>query len=450
MIKNLRTLTVATIAIFALGACEESQFPVATGKGNLRGINAIITAPDVRFRIEESTNANGVSSLSFKDTHNFRYDNLSYNVNFETRLAEFETDTRIATVNVDVVANTTYILALTGSIASPTVLQLEFDERQWSGSETVFEGRALNLATTLGELDVYFAAPGTVPVLGEAVASIGYGEISAGFEPAAGDYEITITTKDDPNDVLYRSPTITQGPATSVIYSVFDPDPSITGPVSVRVMGATGAGAELPDPAFPPGLRVMHAALGTGNTDVYIDDDFTAPFVADIAFGEVTSYVDFDTGATPVTLTPAGDTGVLLLEDTLTLFAGTLATMYLVGEPAELDIVALQSNPRSIETAGRLRIVNLAANSELFDIYIHGADELITDIVPSFADVPFRANTGYLSRDADSYEITITQANETDVVAGPFTLDLSLGDVVELAILDTADPNLFEIVEYGN
>lgn len=450
MSKTFRTLTVATAALFALAACEESQFPEATGKGNLRGINAIITAPDVRFRVEESQLPSGVSSLAFKDTHTFIYDDLSYNLHFETQLGEFQTDTRIATTHVDVVANTTYILALTGSIASPTVLQLEFPSRQWTGTETVFEGRILNLATTLGELDVYFAAPGTVPVLGDAVASIGFGEVSAGFEPTAGDYVVTITTKDDPNDILYQSQSITQGPATSIIFSVFDPDPSITGNVSVRVMGATGSGAELADISSPPELRVAHAAFGTGSADVYLNDDFTTPFVANIAFGEVSSYLDFSTDVTPVTITPAGDPGVLLLEDTLAMLGGTFATMFLVGEPAELDVIAVQNNPRPLETAGRIRVVNLAANSEVFDVYVHGAGELLTDVIPSFVDFPFRANTGYFSRDADSYQISVTPANETVVVAGPLALDLALGDVVELAILDTADPNLFELVQYGN
>lgn len=450
MLKKFRTLAVATLAIFAITACQESQFPVATGKGNLRGVNAIITAPDVRFRIEESRLPSGVASLAFKDSQSLRFDNLSYNVNFETRLAGFETDTRIATTHVDVIANTTYIFALTGSIAAPTILEMEFPARQWSGTESVFEGRALNLATTLGELDVYFAAPGTAPVLGDAVASVGFGAISAGFEPTAGNYEITITTKDNPANILYRSPPITQGPATSVIYGVFDPDPSITGNLSVRVMGASGTGTEVPDANSPPQLRVMHAAFGTGNADVYLNDDFTTPFVSNIAFGEVSSYLDFGTASTPVTFTPAGDTGTLLLEDAVSIFPGTVDTVFFLGAPAGLDIIALQDNPRPIETTGRFRFINLAANSGPLDIYIHGDGELLTDLFPFFFSVPFRATTGYFGRDAGSYQVSVTKTGDKDVVAGPFSLDLALGDVVELAIVDTVDPNLFDVVIYSN
>ncbi|MEQ9563905.1 MAG: DUF4397 domain-containing protein [Woeseiaceae bacterium] len=451
MLKKFRTQAFATVALsglLAISGCEESQFPEATGKGSLRGINAIISAPEVRYMIEESTSSR--VPLGFKDTTTFRFDDLSYAVNFDVQLAGDVTLTRIATASVDVVANTAYVFALTGTLASPVVLQLEYPERQWTGNETVFEGRALHLSTTAGELDVYYAAPGTAPVLGNARASIGFGEISPAFEPTAGDYELILTTHDDPTDVRYRSRTITQGAATSVIYSVFDPDPSITGNLSVRVMATTGGGAELADNDSPPEIRVMHAAFGTGNTDVYVDDDFTATFVSDLAFGEVSPYLGFTADDTPMTFTPTGDPGVLLLEDSLTVFPGTLDTVFLVGDPAELDIIAIQNNPRPIETTGRVRLVNLADNSDLFDVYIHGASDLLPDIFPSFISLPFRSTTGYLNRDDDSYVITITEAGEKVAVAPPLSLDLALGDVVDLAILDTADPNVFDLVIYGN
>jgi hypothetical protein len=451
MLKNFRTQAIATIVLsglFAISGCEESQFPEATGKGSLRGINAIITAPDVRYMIEESTTSR--VPLGFKDTTTFRFDNLSYAVNFDAQLAGDIELTRIATVSVDVVANTAYIFALTGAFASPTVLQLEYPERQWTGNETVFEGRALHLSTTAGELDVYFAARGTAPVLGNARASIGFGEISPPFEPTAGDYELILTAHDDPNDIRYRSRTITQSAATSVIYSVFDPDPSITGNLSVRVMATSGGGAELSDADSPPEIRVMHAAFGTGNTDLYIDDDFTAPFLSDLAFGEVSPYLAFTTDETPMTFTPTGDPGVLLLEDSLIVFPGTVDTVFLVGTPAEPDIIAIQDNPRPIETTGRIRLVNLADNSDLFDVYIHGAGDLLPDVIPSFVNLPFRSTTSYLNRNADSYEITITEAGEKVAIAPPLSLDLALGDVIDLAILDTADPNVFDLVIYGN
>jgi hypothetical protein len=214
-------------------------------------------------------------------------------------------------------------------------------------------------------------------------------------------------------------------------------------------MGSSG-GAEMADADSPPEIRVMHAAFGTGNTDVFIDHDFASPFLSNLAFGEISSYLDFGTDVTPMTFTPTGDPGVLLLEDSLTVFPGTVDTVFLVGLPAALDIIAVQDNPRPIETVGRLRIINLADNSDLVDIYIHGASELLSDIFPRFINLPFGSTTGYEDRDADSYVITITKAGEKVAIAPPLSLDLALGDVIDFAILDTADPNVFDLVIYGN
>jgi hypothetical protein len=99
---------------------------------------------------------------------------------------------------------------------------------------------------------------------------------------------------------------------------------------------------------------------------------------------------------------------------------------------------------------GSIRLVNLADNSDLFDVYIHGAGDLLPDVIPSFVNLPFRSTTSYLNRNADSYEITITEAGEKVAIAPPLSLDLALGDVIDLAILDTADPNVFDLVIYGN
>ncbi|MGH8223904.1 MAG: hypothetical protein ACREQZ_13120, partial [Woeseiaceae bacterium] len=58
-------LLVATVTLLALSACTESQRPVATGKGTLRAIHAIITAPEITFRIEEQQPPTAI--IGYKD-----------------------------------------------------------------------------------------------------------------------------------------------------------------------------------------------------------------------------------------------------------------------------------------------------------------------------------------------------------------------------------------------
>jgi hypothetical protein len=441
-----RNVSIALLAVLGLGACAESDRPEATGKGSLRGINAIATSPEVRFMIEERTQG----LLDYKSAIAVRFDDLSYNVNFDAFLAGDTDVTRIASLPVDVVANTEYLFMLTGSMTAPVVQTLEYPQRQWSGSETVFEARALHIASTVSDVDVYYATPGTAPVLGAARASLAYGEISAPFEVAAGDYELILTARDDPADILYRSRTLSQAGANSVLYGVFDPDPSITGDISVRVMGTGGQSVELADDNAPPTLRLMHAAFASPNIDLYANDDFTTALVSNLAFGELSADFDFELGSIPLTVTPAGDTGVELVDTTLSLIAGSRNSVFLVGEPAEPAIIAFPDNHRPIETTGRLRLIHLAANVAAVDLYVYEPTEDINDVFPRFFSVPSRASTGYANVGEGSYLVAIALPGEKDIIAGPLPLDLALGDVVEFAMRDTVDPNLFELLVYDN
>ena len=83
MYSRIRQLSalVATLAIAgAMGGCGESSQPVATGKGQIRGINAIVTAAEVGFLIEERN----LGGVNFKGATGFStFDDLTYNFNFD-------------------------------------------------------------------------------------------------------------------------------------------------------------------------------------------------------------------------------------------------------------------------------------------------------------------------------------------------------------------------------
>ena len=79
MIRRLITLVVTTIVVTAASGCAESSRQAATGEGNIRGINSIVTSPDVTFLIEERS----LGTVAFKQTSGFiAYDDLSYLFNF--------------------------------------------------------------------------------------------------------------------------------------------------------------------------------------------------------------------------------------------------------------------------------------------------------------------------------------------------------------------------------
>jgi hypothetical protein len=154
MSYNLRRIfgliSIIVIAIFANG-CAETTRPLATGTGSIRGIAAIVDAPDSLFMIEERR----VGPTPYKGVAGFNiYDDLSYNFNFDFFLPGDIDRTRLTTQFIDVVADMEYTVVLTGSIDNPTTILWEDAQREWDDAETVFEPVFAHISPALGDVDV--------------------------------------------------------------------------------------------------------------------------------------------------------------------------------------------------------------------------------------------------------------------------------------------------------
>ena len=164
-------LLILTIALSS--GCSESSREVASGKGDVRGINSIVDAPELFFLIEERT----LAAVAFKQATSLSpWDNLSYNFNFDLIRPGIVDPDRVATEFIDVITDTEYTLILTGTIDNPSIIRWEDPKREWTETETIWEAIFTHLSPALAEVDVYFAAPGTVPFLGGAVGSLVNGE----------------------------------------------------------------------------------------------------------------------------------------------------------------------------------------------------------------------------------------------------------------------------------
>ena len=113
----LLTLTLALAA-----GCVESSRQDATGKAAIRGVNAIVTAPDVSFKIEERT----LQTLTYGAvSERQRYDDLSYQFNFDATIPGRSAPLRLASRSLDVVRDTDYLFALTGTVDNPAIVLWE-------------------------------------------------------------------------------------------------------------------------------------------------------------------------------------------------------------------------------------------------------------------------------------------------------------------------------------
>ncbi len=448
MIRRLFALVATLAVVTAASGCVESTRAVATGKGNIRGINAIVTAPEIGFLIEERS----LGNVSFKGSSGFSpFDDLTYNFNFDLLLPGDLRATRLATEFIDVLADHEYTVVLTGTIANPSSFFWEDPVREWADTETVFEVIFAHLAPSIAELDIYFATPGTLPVLGQSVGSLTSGNRLQGLDFEEAQYELILTPKDDPATILYQSVQVGAIAQTQVTIAVFDADPSVPGNVAVNFISGGGASSVLADVNFPPQVRTLHAAFATANFDGYFDSDFSNLIYADIAFQELSPYADVPAVTTLLTLTPVGNSGATIHEDNVIVSAGSRRTTVLAGVPGGLLYFVLLDDARPLETFPVIRILNVSFSTEFLDIYLlEPGTPIDDDAIAQIRGLPTLFDTGFANSTEGLLELTITLFDDKTPIATPVILDLSNGDIFDIVIVDTVNPGTVEMVVFDN
>ena len=442
MKPSLRQVAGILLAVLAVSACTESSRPVPTGKGSIRGINAIVESPEVNFLIEERS----LSSLDYKQgTGFFDYDNLEYTFNFDSFPFSDQAARRLASMSIDVIADTTYTLVLTGTLSNPSIMMWEVPEPNFDGTETFFEMDFVHLSPQTGEVDIYFSPTDTAPVLGNEIATLQYGD-RIPYQPfESTSYEIIVTAPDDPNTVLFKSFSIPTSPSSRVTTAIFDVDPSITSPLAVALINNNGAATTLADVDHPPQLRMLHAAFGTQGTDGFYDSDFDSIVFADIEFGELSSYADFPNSSVTLNLTAVGDPATLVFEDTALVPPNGLGTVVFVGTPDSLEFKPLQDDARPLASYPVARITNAARSFDRIDLYIlEPGTPIEEDTLPTLINFTPNFDTGFVPLLPGASELTLTAFGDKTPISTPLLLDAATGDVFDIIILDTADPSSLE------
>ncbi len=435
----MRQVLLCLAVLFAAGCAEDSGLPTPTGKGTFRAINAIPASPPVAFRIEERV----LDSLSYKSSSSAsRFDDFDYIFNFDAILEPGEVATRIASEPLKIDANRDYTLVLTGPLESPDVLVWDADERAWSEGDTVFEARFSHLAESLGPLDAYLVEEDGEPGPGNALGTVAYGEAVAPLELPSGRRALVVTTSGVPDDVVYSAPAVTFTQQLSYLLTIFDADEADTAPFSVRYTATGGLASSLPDTRYPPTLRLYHAATSMPATDVYNDEALQSLVTANLAFGSVTGDLPMSSGAKELTFTAAGNPSVKLLEETVTISAGTRASLILFDDATDAtpESFFYVSDRRSVSTYAKASLFHAAANQDTVNIYVLPPGETPTDNLPRFG-IQYSGISAQTPVTPGSYDLFATETDSKTPLAGPTRLDLAAGDVVEILLLDTVDPD---------
>lgn len=434
---------VLVLALFAITACtSDSSFPTPTGKGTVRALNAIPASPGIEFRIEQRL----LGTVSHREsTPGAPYDDFEYEFNFSTFFLEDSETREIASRTLQVEADIDYTFVLTGDFAAPDVTVWEVAERDFEGSETVFEARFAHTATSIGAVDVYFAADGVAPVAGEERGTLNFGETLAPADVAEGEYVLTVTTAGDPADILYQSTATVFAPLTTLIFAIFDPDEQDTGQLVARLINANGTAAVLPDPTAPSTIRFFHASQDLANADVYDDEMLMNRILNDHAYLDFTDDTEFPADTRSISYTTVDDTSAVLFESGITTIAGFRYNFIVIGREGDRFGQVVVPDRRSISTFAKIRPYHAAFNNQEVDVYVVDSGTTIDDVEPRFTGVTYSLLVPSIPTVAGDFDIYLTLPDEKTIISGPLPVTVALGDVVEILFYDAVDPAIIDM-----
>lgn len=344
--------------------------------------------------------------------------------------------------------STEYTVIAAGNVSAPVAAWVLDNPAGEPIAEGSVRAQVVHAAPSAPAVDVYVTAPDA-----DLASSTPINESALAFQSAtartvvpAGDYQIRVTAAGDAQSVVFDSGTISLTSAADLmIVAVENTGPGAT-PIQLVTLDGTGA-APLLDVNTPASVLAVHASADAPPVDVLADisgtpENEAVPLARDIEFPGACLIPTVLAGEYQVSITAAGDPSTVALQFDLATEPGdeiaAIVSGYLGSTPA-IQAIALMSDTRSVATESKLRITHASPGTGAVDLYLlpDGTDLNAGSTTPSFAAVPFGADTGVLSIAPGTYDVYVTPAGSKSVVAIEVAdLALAGGDVLDILARD--------------
>ena len=429
--KKLWTLTAVLAATVTLVGCGGSSGTTASVVGNptdtagVSKIQVIHASPDAPAVNVLAGGAAVIEGLDYAQSSSaLTLDAGTYDVAVEAIIPGGNANV-IDLPGLQLQPDVSYTAVAVGNVADGTLDALLFA----NDAQPLAEGQArafvVHGTPSAPTVDVYVTAPGADLAQSNALGTFSFGESLGPVDVPAGAYQIRVTAAGNPDAVVFDSGAVSLGAdSENVITAVPYLGPG-NAPICLVAAINTSAGfafAELFDQSTPANLRVVHASPDAPAVDVVVNDNFSAPLVPDLTFPDFTPYAAVPADEYNVKVVDAATQGFIALDFEAELQPGreysVLATDFL----ANIQGLILEDNNRRIATEAKVRLIHASPSAGNVDIYVNpvGADRG----PPAFQDVPFLANTGYVSLPQGQYNVTLTAPGDLTPVA-TVTIDVA-------------------------
>jgi hypothetical protein len=404
-----------------IGACGSDSND--TPRTQLRVIHASPDAPKVNVLLDGEavlTEVNYKEGSGFTDPARGTYD---VSVDAITPGGDV---TVIDVPGVEFLATTQYSILAIGKVANSTLAPLVIANLRTPVPSGQARAQVVHAAPDAPAVSVYVTAPGAALI--DPVGTFSFGEELGPVEVPAGNYQIRVTLADDPASVVYDAGTVAlPGGANLLLVAVAN---TTTGSAPISLLVNDGSTqSELLDVETLADVRAGHLSPDAPAVDVIVNNDLANPLFNAATFPSLTSYASVPPATYNIKVVDDASQTLTVIDADLPVVAGQSYSVLAVGLLADIEPLVLTDDRRSVATEARVRIVHGSPSAGNVDIYVAAPGTDINTINPTFANVPFKANTGYVGLTGATYEVSVTPAGAKSPVAIFATLPIENGDV---------------------
>jgi len=344
----------------------------------------------------------------------------------------------IGPANLTLDATTQYIVIAEGAVANlaPVIFTRPVTPVA-SGQARV---QVFHAAPNAPAVDVYVTAPGASLSGAAPLGSFSFKGTLGPASVAAGSYEIRVTVAGQPTQVVFDSGSVSLPAGADLLVAAEQNTGPGAAPITLAVTDSAGKNSQILDVSTPATVRVIHDTADAPAVSVYANSDFMTPVVASLAFPNFTSYLPIfpASSVTSVQVTPAGNSGTVVINAPLTLNAGTQYSLYAVGTLMTIGPLVTTDDRRRLATQAKVRIIHGSPSAGNVDIYLTAPGAGIATATPILTSVPFKADTGFLSVAAGSYDVTVTPAGTKTAAIGPTPITVANNGIYTAVARDHA------------
>jgi hypothetical protein len=447
MRKVVRLLT--SLAPLALGACggDDHYYPnyVSPAPGtyaNLQVINTSWDAPPIDVILDGKPFVTHLDYGQGTGEQPITPTSHSLVVQIETPGAP---TTVIGPTTLDASANMDYVVAVEGDVGGITAVILPHPLAVVPAQSV----RIQVLNTLIDDpVEVYLTSPGADLSSSAPLGTAAYEGSVGPTEVSAGVWEIRMTQSYGASPIYDSGPITLQGGTDLVISLLANSMPVSCAPYLdncpirppiLSAVDALGNISWLPFGNANSGgvLRIVNDSPDAPALGVTTNGNLTTPLVATIAYEGSTGYDAYlASGVNELAIAPASNLSDVLASQAVEGGPNSAHTLYALGPLAQLFAFVTFDDYRRYATQARLRFIQGSPSAALLDVYLTASGTGIETTTPTYAALPFAADTGFVSYVQGIYDLTVTNAGSKTPIIGPIATWLDDGEISTVVVRD--------------